>query len=261
MGTDPKGQTVEQFILDNDLNILDENEHTYEKISNDGTMYKSPIDLTLITPDLQPDLDWTTHEDDSGGSDHLPIKIDINKSYDFSIFTKWNFNKADWEKYRDRAVFTKPIEDFPNAQSIADYIVETLNSAGEIAIPKITIGPDKPPKPWWNSACKRAVQNKKKAYRKLQRAPNIENRIEFNKANAISVKTIRQSKQDHWNKFLESINSYTSAKEVWSKIQAIKGKNKNKSVSGLKIGESKLVDQKKDIANELGKHFQNISNG
>ena len=224
-------------------------------------MHKSHIDLTLITPDLQPDLDWTTNDEDSGGSDHIPIKIDINKSYDFSTFTKWNFKKADWEKYRDLAVFNKPITDFPDAQSIADYIVKTLNSAGEIAIPKITIGPDKPPKPWWNSACKRAVQNKKKAYRKLQRAPSIENRIEFNKANAISVKTIRQSKQDHWNKFLESINSYTSAKEVWSKIQAIKGKNKNKQISGLKIGENKIVDQKKDIANELGKHFQNISNG
>ena len=258
--TDPRGRTVEDFILDNDLNILDENEHTYEKFY-DGTMHKSHIDLTLITPDLQPDLDWTTNDEDSGGSDHIPIKIDINKSYDFSTFTKWNFKKADWEKYRDLAVFNKPITDFPDAQSIADYIVKTLNSAGEIAIPKITIGPDKPPKPWWNSACKRAVQNKKKAYRKLQRAPSIENRIEFNKANAISVKTIRQSKQDHWNKFLESINSYTSAKEVWSKIQAIKGKNKNKQISGLKIGENKIVDQKKDIANELGKHFQNISNG
>ena len=29
--TDPRGRTVEDFILDNDLNILDENEHTYEK--------------------------------------------------------------------------------------------------------------------------------------------------------------------------------------------------------------------------------------
>ena len=161
--TDSKGQTVEQFILDNDLNILDENEHTYEKISNDGTMYKSHIDLTLITPDLQPDLDWTTHDDDSGGSDHLPIKIDINKSYDFSIFTKWNFKKADWEQYRKLAVFNKPIQDFSDAQSIADYIVETINSAGEKAIGKINIGPDKPPKPWWNSDCKQAVKNKKKS--------------------------------------------------------------------------------------------------
>ena len=127
-------------------------------------MYKSHIDLTLITPDLQPDLDWTTHDDDSGGSDHLPIKIDINKSYDFSIFTKWNFKKADWEQYRKLAVFNKPIQDFSDAQSIADYIVETINLAGEKAIGKINIGPDKPPKPWWNSACKLAVKNKKKEH-------------------------------------------------------------------------------------------------
>ena len=258
--TDPRGETIENFVLDNDLNILDKDEHTYEKFQN-GTIYKSHIDLTIITPDLQPDLDWMTHDEDNGGSDHLPIKIEINKSYDFSSFTKWNFKKADWGKYRDLAVFQKPINDFSDAQSIADYIIETINSAGEKAIGKITIGKKNPPKPWWNSACKRAVQNKKRAYRKLQRTPNIANQIEFKKANAISVKTTRQSKQDHWNKFLESINSFTSAKDVWSKIQAIKGKNKNKTISGLKISENKIVDQKKDIANELGKHFQNISNG
>ena len=130
----------------------------------------------------------------------------------------------------------------------------------------------KTPKPWWNSACKRAVQNKKKAYRKLQRAPSIENRIEFNKANAISVKTIRQSKQDHWNKFLESINSYTSAKEVWSKIQAIKGKkqkqtnirtkNRRKYNSRPKKGHSQRNRQTNEKHNRWEKQqrgFQKIS--
>ena len=71
----------------------------------------------------------------------------------------------------------------------------------------------------------------------------------------------RKSKQNCWNKFLESIYSFTSVKDVWAKIQAMKGKNKNKTISGLKIEENKIVDEKKDIANELGKHFQNISNG
>ena len=45
------------------------------------------------------------------------------------------------------------------------------------------------------------------------------------------------------------------------KINAIKGKNKNKSVSSIKTTDNKIVDQKGAIANELGKHFQNISNG
>ena len=259
--TDTRGETLENFILDNDLNILDEDEHTFEQIRTDNSIYKSHIDLTLITPDLQPDLDWTTCDDDNGGSDHFPIKIDINKSFNFNTLTKWNFSKADWNKYRELAVLDKPFEDFPDAQSIADYIVKTLHSAGEKAIGTFTIGPDKIPKPWWNSACKKAVANKKEMFQKFKREQNTTNRIAFNKANAISVKTIRKSKQHYWNKFLESINSFTTAKDVWSKIQTIKGKNKNKTISGLKIGENKIADQKKDIANELGKHYQNISNG
>ena len=68
------GPIVDNFILENDINLLDEDEHTYEQFRNNGTMYKAHIDLTLITPDLQTELDWTTYED-NGGSDHLPIKI------------------------------------------------------------------------------------------------------------------------------------------------------------------------------------------
>lgn len=259
--TDARGNIIENFILENDLNLLDEDEHTYEQFRNDGTIYKSHIDLTLITPDLQPDLDWTTNDEDNGGSDHFPIKIEINKSYDFTTFTKWNFKRANWDKFRDLVLFDKPITDFPDVQHAADYILDQLNSAGEEAIGKFTIGKGKTPKPWWNSAVKRAAQNKKKTWRKLQSNRNTENRIAYNRANAISVSATRESKQNHWNKFLESINSLTSAKDVWAKIQAMKGKNKNKTISGLKTPENEIVDQKKDIANELGKHFQNISNG
>ena len=63
------GEIVEKFLLENDLNILDEDKYTYEEFRPDGH-YTSHIDLTLITPDLQPDLDWTTL-DDNGGSDHI----------------------------------------------------------------------------------------------------------------------------------------------------------------------------------------------
>ena len=257
---DDNGRTVENFILDNDLNVLDEDEHTYEQFRPDGTLYRSHIDLTLITPDLQPDLDWTTL-DDNGNSDHLPIQITINKSYDFDTFTRWNLKKADWDKYRQLAIFDKPIQDFSTIQELADYIVETINYAGDQAIGKIKIENGKIPKPWWNSACKQATKNKKKAYRKFKRTPNTENHIAYKKANAIAVRTIRQSKRESWETFLASINSYTSAKDLWGKINAMKGKNKNKSVSSIKTTDSKIVDQKGEIATELAKHFQNISNG
>ena len=259
--TDDRGKTVENFILNNDINILDEDEHTYEQFRNNGTIYKSHIDLTLITPDLQPDLDWTTHDEDNGGSDHVPIQIAINKTYNFNKLTRWNFQKANWEKYRELAVFDKPIKDFSDIQELTDYIVKTINLAGEKTIGKMTVGQGKTPKPWWNFACKRAVKNKKKTYRKAKCDPTTENQIEYRKNNAIAVRTIRNSKQEHWNKFLESINSFTASKDVWRKIQSMKGKNKTKPVSGLKIDKNKIVDEKKDIANELGKSFQNISNG
>ena len=48
---------------------------------------------------------------------------------------------------------------------------------------------------------------------------------------------------------------------MWGKINAIKGKNKNKSVSSIKNKDNEIVDKEGEISNEIGKHFQNISNG
>ena len=254
-----RAKTIENFVLENDLNILDKDEHTYE-IFRDGQLYTSHIDLTLISPELQPDLDWTTL-DETGGSDHIPIVIDINKSYDFNTYTKWNFKRANWDKYRELAIFGTPIQNFENVQDLTDYIVNTLNSAADQAIGKIKIEKGKTPKPWWNDQCKKAVQNKKKAYRKLKRNPCTDNNIEYKKMNAIAVKIVKKSKQENWNTFLSSINSNTPAKDVWGKINAIKGQNKNKNLSSIKTEENIILDQKIDIANALGKNYQNISNG
>ena len=133
---DRKAQIIEKIILENDLNILDEDKHTYEKFI-DGSLYTSHIDITLVTPDLQTDLEWDTL-DENGGSDHIPISIKIKKSYDFNKYTRWNFKKANWDKYRDLAVFGREITDFRDVKELTDYIVNTLNAAAEEAIGKIT---------------------------------------------------------------------------------------------------------------------------
>ena len=256
-----RGKILADFILENDnINIIDKNEHTYEEHRNDGSIYTSHIDLTLVTPDLQPDLNWTTL-DDNGGSDHIPILIEINKSYDFSTYTKWNLKKANWEKYRNLAIFDIPIVDFSDIQELTDYIVKTINSAADKAIGKIKIEKGKSPKPWWNVECKTVIKNKKKLYRKYKRNKTLSNLIEYKKANAIVVRTVRKSKQESWNKFLASINLQTSVKDVWRKINAVKGQNKIKSISSIKLGENSIIDSKSDIANALGEKFQNNSDG
>ena len=256
---DRKAQIIEKIILENDLNILDEDKHTYERFI-DGSLYTSHIDITLVTPDLQTDLEWDTL-DENGGSDHIPISIKIKKSYDFNKYTRWNFKKANWDKYRDLAVFGREITDFRDVKELTDYIVNTLNAAAEEAIGKITIQKGKIPKPWWNENCKIATKNKKRAYRKFRRNPNTENHIEYKKANAIAIRTIRTSKQQSWNAFLASINVNTTTKEIWDKINSIKGLNKNKSISALKIAENIILDKKVEIAQALGENYQNISNG
>ena len=103
--------------------------------------------------------------------------IEINKSYEFSTFTKWNFQKANWEKYRNLAIFGIPIQDFSDVQELADYITNTLNTAADEAIGKLKIVKGKSPKPWWNEECKTVTQNKKKAFRKYKRNRSVFNHI------------------------------------------------------------------------------------
>ncbi|KAG5872371.1 hypothetical protein JTB14_009906 [Gonioctena quinquepunctata] len=139
------------------------------------------IDITLCSSDISHSFSWSTL-DDPHGSDHLPIIIETN----------------------------------------CIYPTDAINEAATISIPKnSTVRHSQHiPKPWWNSECDSAVNNRKEAYIRFELNPNQE----YKKQDATGKKTFEQSQRQSWRMYCESLNRTTPMKDVWHKVNRFKNR-------------------------------------
>ena len=175
--TDNRGKIIENFVLKNDICILDGNKFTFSK----GTT-QSHIDLTLISPELFPHFEWDTY-DSLCNSDHVPIILKTKSKFENEIRQKWNMSKANWIKFKKLAIFDRPFEEFNDINMLCDYIVNVIINAASKSIPFTKHIKGKISVPWWNGCCRVAIKNKKRAYRKYLNSPTSANFI-FYKKNA-----------------------------------------------------------------------------
>lgn len=91
--SDTYGKILLDSLDNNNLTILNDGSPTY--IGN-YFRQKSAIDLTICTPQLHQNLEWTTLSDPFG-SDHLPIIVNCQFIPNWIVFKdqrKWNIKKA-----------------------------------------------------------------------------------------------------------------------------------------------------------------------
>jgi exonuclease III len=69
------GIDIEQWTVDNLLIILNDGQHTYEAHHSDAT---SPLDLTIITPELAAKSNWYVDNTTKINSDHFPVHTTID---------------------------------------------------------------------------------------------------------------------------------------------------------------------------------------
>ncbi|KAG5879546.1 hypothetical protein JTB14_024989 [Gonioctena quinquepunctata] len=117
------------------------------------------IDITLCSSDISHSFSWSTL-DDPHGSDHLPIIIETNCMYptgETKTHKIWNLKKANWSQYQT----TLETKDPP---VYYHQLIDAINEAATISIPKnSTVRHSQHiPKPWWNSECDSAVNNRKR---------------------------------------------------------------------------------------------------
>ena len=249
--TDRKGKIIEDFILENNICLLDENQFTFHKGET-----QTHIDLTLLSPEIFVDFDWSIH-DDLCGSDHVPIIIKTKNKFNFEGKPRWNMEKANWTKFRTKANFDLPITSFFDIDELSQYINKVIIDAATSSIPITKPMYGKISVPWWNGPCRVAVKKKKCAFRRYLRSPTLQNHIFYKKANSEAKQIVKQSKKTSWLNFLAGINPSTSIKEIWSKIGSLKSKNNN-HVSFLNF-DNKLIHKPNEIANTLAQSMSNIA--
>ena len=104
---DKRGELLQSAIEAKNLLVLNEDQPTFYRVSDQTS---SHIDLALITDTCPTEYNWNTL-DDLYGSDHYPIQITATRSSPTEYTEKWNFEKADWETYRELATTTENVDD------------------------------------------------------------------------------------------------------------------------------------------------------
>ena len=124
------------------------------------------IDMTIVSPDLSPDIAWTVAPSPSVlSSDHFPIVILFMIIPHPAVKLSeegWNNKKGKWEEYGRHKVWSHLNDELPDdSHSILEGLYPRFRSAEENCIPKYKRRRFYA-KHWWSSECKASWREREK---------------------------------------------------------------------------------------------------
>lgn len=255
--TDAWGEIIENKIEENNLVILNDGSGTrHNPINQELTGH---LDLTIMSPEIAGKSNWEVLQQNCG-SDHQLVVTKIGASiYKQELFTpRWNFNKADWSTFQIISEQTlKGINNNKDIEENNKEIIKAIIEAAEKTIPK-TKNNKKSPVPFWNNKCQEAVDNKKRAKRKLYRTKNPKDLIEYKRYTAIARKTIKQEKRQYWENYCAKLSYTTNVNKVWKTVRNI-NRAENSQESPTIKHKDKIIFDYKEKANIFVEQFAHIS--
>ena len=169
--TDKNGEIVEDFLVNNELMILNDGSPTRLN-PHSGNM--SCLDLSFVSKEIGIRCMWYATKE-THGSDHFVININIkvgknieqsSKSEDNDRGITWSFMNANWKVYNDNlcSVFCQHKVPPTNVQEQYDFFIQNVL---DVTNDMFRIKPNEShkcrPTPWWNLECKQVVKERNKA--------------------------------------------------------------------------------------------------
>ncbi|XP_076644973.1 uncharacterized protein LOC143354605 [Halictus rubicundus] len=173
---DCNGDRLFNSLLSHSIFLHNPDSLTHVDLSNNS---KSNIDLIFTTPDLA-DKTRINTLDDTHGSDHFPIGIEISIEKTRHIYRKvtntLSSSRTDWDKYQE--LMAQNFQLFLSREFnildcvekynfFTDYIREAIikNTPS-----KVTVNDNihRNPVPWWDKECERVKRLRRAAYKKWQ---------------------------------------------------------------------------------------------
>ncbi|KAG1680025.1 RNA-directed DNA polymerase from mobile element jockey [Nymphon striatum] len=201
--TNPRGRTIENIILHNNLCLYNDTSMTYLDLSA-GTY--SALDLTLCHPSLLQDFTWMV-DGDLHTSDHFPIHVKGNGPPIKGRPQRWKLHKADWTMFKQLCAEQLNISSLAEISDQYSEFITILLEVAEISIPKTSQYPKRFNKPWFNKDCKDAVRERKRLLRKFSLRPTSDNLSSYRQAAAAARRTIRQAKRESWRQYFGIANA------------------------------------------------------
>ena len=222
------------------------------------TGLSSHLDLVTSSANIAPDIDVTRLED--VGSDHFPIMAEIHISpltIETKYRPKWKYNRESLNKFSNSISPSEQI--FPTSVDEQNTsIVTRILEAAKNTIKKSSGKPHpRPHLPWWDSECSVAVNDRRRAYRILERHPTPNNLSKYIELDTISKNLIRNKKASSWREFVNNINHDTPPGVLWRYLSSMKGKSRNTSMPIME--DNTLITSNREKAECFGKHLSDTS--
>ncbi|GFX80396.1 putative RNA-directed DNA polymerase from transposon X-element [Trichonephila clavipes] len=238
-------------IHQHDLNNLVDHLPAPFIILGDFHGHRTLWDLAICSPSLLPHL-YLFVEKDLYNSDHFPVILSHDSDPGGKTFPPTYFyHRADWALFTQFAEITDAIVKTENIDTAVQEVTNVLIAAADLSIPKVSSHSFQRYKPWWNADCQTAYQNQRKLWRIFRRYPTTENLLAFKKAKRNARRVRRQSQRQSWIRYVSSLTSSTSSKQLWKKVKAANGIYQELSFPILQTSNS-VFSSPVEIANILG---------
>ena len=223
---------------------------------------ESSIDLTLVSAQLATTAKWDVIQDSTVGSDHYPIICEVGVGpvlLEGGSFPRWKLRKANWGAYS--MMCSRKLEGLnQNNEGIDDFnarITEAMQSTAVEIIGKGSGSEQRHMVPWWTDECKKAVQARNKAFKKVKASFSFNDLIEYKKTQAVVRRVIRQAKRNQWQQFCNTIARETKISDVWGMMRRMGGIRREYALPAIRYNGEIMVTNK-DKAEALAKSFAKI---
>lgn len=215
------GTALENTLLNQQVCLINPiNLYTY---TDRRSGKQSCLDLCLTSPNLAPITDISQFLD--LGSDHISLMVTL-QIVPFRVRNinrpKWKMNKQNMEAFTQHYIpctDVRPADIDTIASDLANRILESARET--MSATNINHTP-KRRTPWWNSRCATAVNSRRRAFKKFQKHPTMENLEDYITKNNNTKTILKEEKEESLQKYISSLTHEAPQGMVWKKIRAFK---------------------------------------
>ena len=217
------GRMLEKFVTSERVSLMNPiNMYTYVSFSN---LKRSCLDVCLGSENISELIQMKVERDI--GSDHYPVSVEVYLKpavQQLKIQKRWKLENINWEKWKIdiKNIGTTLPDTVENMnKNFTQKIIEASNKNIKKTSGKLRSGHRAC---WWTDEISKLVAWRRRARKKLEKHPTLDNLNDFKKKRDEVKKVIKRAKQASWENYVSTLQSQTPVKEVWSKIRAIKNK-------------------------------------
>ena len=112
--------------------------------------------------------------------------------------------------------------------------------------------------PWWNNACKKAVQERNRLKNRLRRYYDLNDVKKYLEKKAVAQKVIRRAQYDYWLEYCRRMNRFTDIGKVWEQVKRMRDSTMNKHIFHNLFVDGNILKESEEKANAMATYFKSV---